>query len=67
MTTARPIPLPPTVRPRLPRKKRNFMADDDQAKVRVNYGSNYDRLTQVKRAYDPENLFHLKQNIPPSR
>ncbi len=44
----------------------NFMADDDQAKVRDNYGANYGRLTEVKRTYDPDNLFHLNQNIPPA-
>ena len=44
----------------------NFMSDDDQAKAKDNYGRNYARLTQVKRAYDPDNLFHLNQNILPS-
>jgi FAD/FMN-containing dehydrogenase len=43
----------------------NFMAGDDQHRVRANYGANYDRLRQVKAAYDPDNLFHHNQNIPP--
>lgn len=43
----------------------NFMADDDQDRVRVNYRENYDRLVDVKRQYDPDNLFHLNQNIRP--
>ncbi|WP_455351311.1 FAD-binding oxidoreductase [Streptomyces sp. SYSU K217416] len=43
----------------------NFMADDDQSRIRANYRSNYDRLVQVKRAYDPDNLFHRNQNIKP--
>lgn len=43
----------------------NFMADDDQDRVRVNYRENYDRLVDVKRKYDPDNLFHLNQNIRP--
>jgi FAD/FMN-containing dehydrogenase len=43
----------------------NFMAADDQVRVRVNYRDNYDRLVDVKRKYDPDNLFHLNQNISP--
>jgi FAD/FMN-containing dehydrogenase len=43
----------------------NFMADDDQDRIRVNYRHNYDRLVEVKRKYDPENLFHHNQNIAP--
>lgn len=43
----------------------NFMAGDDQGRVRANYGANYDRLVEVKRRYDPGNLFHHNQNIAP--
>jgi FAD/FMN-containing dehydrogenase len=43
----------------------NFMADDDQGRVRENYGANYERLLSIKRKYDPGNLFHLNQNIKP--
>ncbi|MEU5853266.1 FAD-binding oxidoreductase [Saccharopolyspora shandongensis] len=43
----------------------NFMAGDDQGRIKANYRGNYDRLVQVKRAYDPENLFHLNQNVRP--
>jgi FAD/FMN-containing dehydrogenase len=43
----------------------NFMAGDDQERIRVNYRENYDRLVDVKRKYDPDNLFHLNQNIRP--
>ncbi|MGQ0575774.1 MAG: BBE domain-containing protein [Pseudonocardia sp.] len=43
----------------------NFMAADDQDRVRANYRGNYDRLVEVKRRYDPDNLFHLNQNITP--
>ena len=41
----------------------NFMADDDQDRVRDNYRGDYERLAQIKRKYDPGNLFHLNQNI----
>jgi FAD/FMN-containing dehydrogenase len=44
----------------------NFMADDDAQRVQDNYGGNYKRLAKIKRVYDPENLFHMNQNIPPS-
>ncbi|HEU4946519.1 MAG TPA: FAD-binding oxidoreductase [Kribbella sp.] len=43
----------------------NFMADDDQSRIRDNYKENYERLVDIKRRYDPGNLFHLNQNIAP--
>jgi FAD/FMN-containing dehydrogenase len=43
----------------------NFMASDDQDRIRANYRQNYDRLVGIKRTYDPDNLFHLNQNIAP--
>ncbi|MGW2991904.1 BBE domain-containing protein, partial [Streptomyces sp. NPDC001193] len=43
----------------------NFMAADDQDRIRANYKGNYDRLVEVKRKYDPGNVFHLNQNIAP--
>ncbi len=42
------------------------MAEDDQSRIRANYKGNYDRLAEVKRTYDPGNLFHLNQNIEPA-
>jgi FAD/FMN-containing dehydrogenase len=45
----------------------NFVADEGPARTRAAYpGETWDRLRQVKRAYDPENLFRLNQNIPPA-
>lgn len=43
----------------------NFMSEDDQSRIKANYRGNYERLVQVKQAYDPGNLFHLNQNIRP--
>jgi len=43
----------------------NFMAGDDQGRIRDNYRGNYARLVDVKRTYDPDNFFHLNQNIQP--
>jgi FAD/FMN-containing dehydrogenase len=43
----------------------NFMAADDEDRVPANYGVAYDRLIEVKRNYDPDNLFHMNQNISP--
>jgi FAD/FMN-containing dehydrogenase len=43
----------------------NFMSEDDQSRIKANYRGNYDRLVDVKKKYDPDNLFHLNQNIKP--
>ncbi|WP_255769764.1 FAD-binding oxidoreductase [Pseudarthrobacter sulfonivorans] len=44
----------------------NFMDADDQSRIRDNYADNYDRLGAVKAKYDPDNLFHINQNIKPA-
>ena len=43
----------------------NFMMDEGQERVQATYRGNYERLTQIKRKYDPANLFHINQNIQP--
>ena len=44
----------------------NFLTADEVDRVRSAYGPNYDRLAQVKRKYDPDNLFRMNQNIEPA-
>jgi FAD/FMN-containing dehydrogenase len=41
------------------------MSGDDQDRVSINYGANYDRLVALKSRYDPGNLFQMNQNIKP--
>jgi hypothetical protein len=43
----------------------NFMTDYEQDRVRSAYGDKFERLQQIKAAYDPDNVFHLNANIPP--
>jgi FAD/FMN-containing dehydrogenase len=43
-----------------------MMENDGRDRVRAAYRGNYDRLVQIKRRYDPTNLFHINHNIPPS-
>ncbi len=44
----------------------NFAAGDDMNRVAANFGRNYGRLQAAKRKYDPENVFHINQNIAPA-
>ncbi len=45
----------------------NFMSSDDEHRVAANYGANHERLTAVKAKYDPDNVFHINQNIFPAK
>jgi FAD/FMN-containing dehydrogenases len=42
----------------------NFMGEPIE-RVKAIYGDNYQRLVEIKRKYDPHNLFHINQNIKP--
>jgi FAD/FMN-containing dehydrogenase len=45
----------------------NFQtADEGDDRVRASYGANYERLSEIKRRYDPGNLFRVNRNIPPA-
>jgi FAD/FMN-containing dehydrogenase len=46
----------------------NYLDHDEAGDaVRAAYGPNFDRLAEVKRRYDPDNVFRLNQNIDPAR
>ena len=55
-------PLEPYTAPRV---YVNYLADDDSARVANAYGQNFDRLVEIKRRFDPDNLFRLNHNIDP--
>jgi FAD/FMN-containing dehydrogenase len=45
----------------------NFLMDEGDDRVRASYRDNYQRLGEVKAAYDPDNFFRVNQNIAPAR
>ncbi|MHB8567381.1 MAG: FAD-binding oxidoreductase [Nitrososphaerales archaeon] len=46
----------------------NFMGEEDSGRVKEAYGEEkYKKLVSLKNKYDPENFFHLNQNIKPSK
>lgn len=44
----------------------NFMMDEGIGRIQATYRDNYERLVQIKRQYDPANLFRVNQNITPA-
>jgi FAD/FMN-containing dehydrogenase len=43
----------------------NFTTETDPDRIRRAYGPKYDKLVEIKRRYDPDNVFHHNQNIAP--
>jgi len=44
----------------------NFMMDEGVDRIKATYRDNYSRLAQIKKKYDPDNFFHVNQNIKPA-
>jgi hypothetical protein len=49
------------------RQYASFLADEGAAGVRAAYGDRLARLTALKDRHDPDNVFRLNVNVPPSR
>jgi hypothetical protein len=46
----------------------NYIGEEGEDRIKAAYGkANYDRLVALKDRYDPDNVFHLNQNIRPTR
>jgi FAD/FMN-containing dehydrogenase len=44
-----------------------FLGEEDEAEIRAAYpGPTWGRLRELKRRYDPDNIFRLNHNIPPA-
>lgn len=44
----------------------NFIMNEGQDRIKASYKHNYDRLTKIKKQYDPDNFFKVNQNIMPA-
>jgi FAD/FMN-containing dehydrogenase len=43
-----------------------MMMDEGDDNVKAAYRDNYERLAEIKRKYDPANLFRVNQNVKPA-
>ncbi len=43
----------------------NYLGGEGEQRIHEAYGPNLVRLTEIKRRYDPDNFFHMNQNIRP--
>lgn len=41
-------------------------AEEDEQRIHATYGTNFERLTEIKKVYDPDNMFRVNRNITPS-
>jgi hypothetical protein len=44
----------------------NFIMNEGQERIKASYKDNYERLTRIKKKYDPTNFFRVNQNILPN-
>jgi hypothetical protein len=46
----------------------NFLTEEEgDNRIQAAYGSNYDRLVEIKSKWDPKNLFRVNKNIAPQK
>ncbi|HNP31124.1 MAG TPA: FAD-binding oxidoreductase, partial [Nitrospirales bacterium] len=43
----------------------NFLTQDETNRIAFAYGATYNRLVELKKKYDPTNLFRMNQNVKP--
>jgi len=43
----------------------NFLTEEESDRIAFAYGATYQRLVEIKKKYDPTNLFRMNQNIKP--
>jgi FAD/FMN-containing dehydrogenase len=43
----------------------NFLETESEERIRECYGENFERMVELKRKYDPQNMFRYNQNIKP--
>ena len=44
----------------------NFLTEDETDRIASAYGATYNRLVEIKKKYDPSNLFRMNHNISPA-
>ena len=44
----------------------NLLGTEEQQRVPAAYGTNYERLVEIKKKWDPDNVFRMNHNIQPS-
>jgi FAD/FMN-containing dehydrogenase len=45
----------------------NFLGEEGDERTAAAFGTSLERLSELKRRYDPDNVFHMNQNIRPAK